>query len=156
MRTLATGQPSRFRIVAPILALLGACGGPAGDPEASVRAWVERGEAAAESKDRRALVGMISPAYVDARGNGRDEIDGLLRFYFLRQQTVSLLVRIVRIEIVGDSAAELELQVGMAGGNDNLLGFSARAYRFDLELERESGDWYLIAARWAELGDEVH
>lgn len=156
MQAFATGQPSRFRIVAPILALLGACGGSAGDPEASIRAWVERGEAAAESRDRGTLVRMVSPSYADARGNSRDEIDDLLRLYFLRQQTVSLLVRIERLEVVGDSAAELVLQVGMAGSNDNRIGFSARAYRFEMELERDDGDWFLIAARWAELGDAVH
>jgi len=44
----------------------------------------------------------------------------------------------------------------MAGQNDAVLGFSADAYRFQLELEREGDDWLLISARWGELGEELH
>jgi hypothetical protein len=43
----------------------------------------------------------------------------------------------------------------MAGTNDGVLGFSADAYRFELELEKDGDDWQLIAARWGELGDEI-
>jgi len=67
-----------------------------------------------------------------------------------------LLTKIEEIRLYGDSAAEIELTVGMAGQNDSVLGFSADAYRFELELEREGGDWLLISARWGELGEELH
>lgn len=134
-------------------AFLSACSGPATSPEDAVREWVSAGAERAKNKDRRGLVAMISPNYTDARGNGRNDIEDLFRFYFLRAGSVALLTRIEELRVLGDSAAELVLTVGMAGTNDGVLGFSAEAYRFEMELERDGSEWLLIGARWAELGE---
>jgi hypothetical protein len=157
MMTALTGNRARF--LATVLAgvLLGGCGGPDGGPEEALRAWVSQGHEAAEGKDRGTLVDMISPAYADARGNSRDDLENMMRFYFLRQNKVALITRIDELKIIDDSAAELVLQVGMAGTDDSAaLGFNADAYRFEMELERDGDEWLLIAARWGGLGDEVH
>jgi len=140
-----------------IVALLGvaACSGPATGPEEQLRAWVKHGHEAALQKDRRALVEMISPAYSDSRGNSRKDIENLFRIYFLRQQRVALLTRVIDIRVFEASAAELILEVGMAGTNDGVLGLSADAYRFEMELENDGGDWLLISARWGEIGREL-
>ena len=135
--------------------LLAACGASDEGPEAAVRAWVAQGQQAAEDKDRGALIDMVSPAYADSRGNSRDDIDNMLRFYFLRQQDVALLIRIDELALFADSAAEMTLHVGMAGTNDNALGFSADAYRIEMELVREGDDWLLTSARWGGLGEGV-
>ncbi len=136
--------------------VLAACGGPDEGPEAAVRAWVAAGHEAAEDKDRGTLMEMVAPEYADSRGNNRDDIGNLLRFYFLRQQTVALITRIDELRVFGDSAAEVSLHVGMAGTNDNVLGFSADAYRIELELIREGDDWLLTSARWGGLGEGLH
>jgi hypothetical protein len=135
---------------------LSACGGPELGPEEQLRAWVSRGEEAAETKQRRELIDMISPAYADTRGSDRGDIENILRAYFFRQNSISLLIKIEEIRVYGESAAEIELTVGMAGQNDSVLGFSADAYRFQLELEQDGDDWLLISARWGELGEERH
>ena len=54
------------------------------------------------------------------------------------------------------TAAELDLTVGMAGTSDGVLGFSADAYNFEMELVREDDEWILISARWGEVGGEIH
>lgn len=131
------------------------CGDPPGSPEQAVRSWVEQGQLAAEKKDRRALVDMISPTYTDGRDYSRDDIENLFRVYFLRQHKVSLLTRIKDVRVYDDSAAELILDVGMAGTNDGVLGFSADAYRFEMELEKDDDDWLLISARWGEIGEDL-
>lgn len=136
--------------------MLVACGESPSEPEEELRAWVAAGVTAAENKERRGLVGMISAAYVDARGNDRADIENMLRVYFLRQHKIGLLTKIEDITVYGDTAAKLDMTVGMAGTNDGVLGFSADAYRFELELEKDGNDWQLIAARWGELGDELH
>jgi hypothetical protein len=141
--------------VACIVALT-ACGGPEAGPEEQLRQWVSLGEVAAEAKERRELIGMISPAYTDARGNERSDIENILRAYFFRQNSITLLTKIEEVRLIADSAAEIELTVGMAGQNDGVLGFSADAYRFELELTHEGDDWLLISARWGELGEELH
>ena len=98
---------------------------------------------------------MISPAYADTRGNQRDDIENILRWYFLRMNSVRLVTSIEDITVIGDTAAEVVVKVAMAGTRDGVLGFSADAYRFALELERGSDDWRLISARWGELGKEM-
>lgn len=97
---------------------------------------------------------MISPAYTDARGNGRDDIENMLRAVFLRAKTVELITTVDEIRIVASDFAEIALTVGMAGRTDGVLGFDADAYHFELELERSGDDWRLISARWAEIGRE--
>ena len=135
---------------------LSACGGPELGPEEQLRAWVSRGEEAAETKQRSELNDMISPACADTRGSARGDIANILRAYFFRQNSISLMTKIEEIRVHGGSAAEIELTVGMAGQNDSVLGFSADAYRFQLELEQDGDDWLLISARWGELGEELH
>lgn len=133
-----------------------ACGGPETAPEEELRAWVADGMEAARNKERRELVGMISSSYADARSNDRSDIENMLRLYFLRVNNIKLLSTIEEITVYDDTAAEIVLTVGMAGTNDGVLGFSADAYRFELELEKDSDEWQLIAARWGELGHELH
>ena len=142
-------------ILVTALIVLGACGDPPMGPEEAIRDWVDRGQQAAERKDRGELMDMVSPSYADARGNSRADLENMLRVVFLRQKSVALLVRIEDLAVYDDSAARLGLQVGMAGTNENRLGFSADAYRFEMELEREGADWQLISARWGALGEQV-
>ncbi len=134
--------------------LASACGGPSAGPEEQLRTWVEQVQLAAEAKDRRELVGMLSPAYADSRGNDIDDIENMLRAYFFRQNTIKLLMSVDEIRLYGESAAEIDLTVGMAGSNNGAFGFKADAYRFQLELEQKGGDWLLLAARWAALGQD--
>jgi hypothetical protein len=147
----------RFSAIAGLACMVGlsACGGPETGPEEQLRQWVSLAVDAAESKSRRELIDMISPAYSDARGGERDDIENMLRAYFFRQSSITLLANVDEIRVIGESAAEIELTVGMAGKNDGVFGFSADAYRFELELESEDGDWQLISARWGELGEEL-
>jgi len=139
-----------------VVLTLAACGGPVSEPEEELRAWVAAGMELTENKERRELVSMISRSYVDARGNERGDIENMLRLYFLRQHSITLLATIEEIMVYDATAAKIVLMVGMAGANDGVLGFSADAYRFELELEKDGDEWQLIAARWGELGDELH
>lgn len=141
--------------VGAIALLLTGCGEPASAPEEELRAWVAEGIDAAGNKERRQLVRMISGRYTDARGNERSDIDDRLRVYFFRQHKVALLSDIEEITVYDDTAAEIVLKVAMAGTNDGVFGFSADAYRFALELEKDGDEWLLISARWGELGDEL-
>ena len=155
MTLRTTGIRPRLVLTLCVLLALSACGGAPESQEAELRAWVETGHRLVEEKDRGELLDMISPDYHDARGNERADIENMLRLYFFRQHRIELLTRINAIRIIGDSAAELDLSVGMAGTNDGVLGVSADDYNFEMELIREDGDWLLIAGRWGEVGDDV-
>jgi len=149
---------ARFRyglLAGALITHLCACGGPSTGPEEELRDWVGRGVAAVEARERRVLSGMISPAYADARGYDRDRVERMLLVYFKRMNSIELVTSIEEVNVVADTAAELLLTVGMAGTHDGVLGFSADAYQFLLELEKDGGDWSLISARWGQMGSEL-
>jgi hypothetical protein len=140
-----------------LLHFLAACGGPSTTPEAQLRDWVAAVEAAAESKDRDAILDLVADNYTDARGNTRDAAGDLLRLYFLRQNKILLATSIDEIDVFAGTAADMSVTVGMAGTNAAAFGIDADAYRFELELEARGGpssyeDWQLISARWGALG----
>lgn len=136
--------------------LASACGssGPDGSPEAELRDWVARGEVAAEAKDRGELLTMISSNYADSHGNDRERIGDLLRAYFFRQNKIALLTSIDEIQIMGDSAALVDVTIGMAGTKDSGLGVNADAYDFRFELQKTDDEWLLIGMQWGELGGQ--
>ena len=144
-------------LAAGVLVFLGlsGCGGATTEPEVQLRAWVESGQEAAEAKQRRDLLSMISPAYADGRSNTRDDIGDILRVIFLRQSKVKLATAIDEIRVFGGSAAEIDLTVAMAELSPGILGLNADAYRFSLELELDDDEWQLISARWGKLGGEL-
>ena len=132
--------------------LIISCGGPVVGPEEALRTWVDDMELAAEEKDRGAMLEKISEAYADARGNSRKDLGDTLLVYFLRQQSLAFISTIDSIVVNGETAAEILLTVAMAGTNDGSFGLSADAYRFELELENIDSEWFLIGAKWGELG----
>ena len=136
-------------------ALLAACGSSGKDPEDAVRAWVSEAESFAEDKDRRGLLSMISEDYADGRGNDHKRIGDMLRLYFMRAGKVAFLTSIDEIAVMDETAAMVNLTVGMAGTETGALGINADAYRFELELEHADDEWMLIAARWGTLGAEM-
>lgn len=156
MMVNTTGNTLRLMLSTMLCCGLMACSDPPTPPQEAVRAWVAEGQRLAEEKDRDGLMDLISPAYADARGNERGDVENMFRVYFLRQHGIQLLTSIEDIRVFGDDAAELDLTVGMAAANDGTFGFSADAYKFELELVRDGDDWLLISGRWGEVGDAVH
>jgi hypothetical protein len=139
-----------------ICALLTACGSPATGPEEALRQWLADAEAAAEDLDRRGLVAMVSENYADGRGNDKDSVDKLLRFYFLRQKSVELVMKIDELTVIDETAAEILVTAAGVGTTTRALGINADAYQFALELEMDDDEWMLIGARWGEPGQELH
>ena len=154
IRALVGSRAWRPLLAACLCACLAGCGDSAGSAEDEIRAWIDHGHVAAEAKDRGELVDMIAPTYADARGNSRDDIENLFRFYFLRTNKVALLVSVDDIEVIDNTAAEVALTVGMGATTDGVLGFDADAYHFNLELEHIGGEWLLVSGQWNEFGGE--
>lgn len=146
----------RFAIViATLCVALSACSQSVSDPEAALREWLASAETAAEEKDRGELMSLISESYMDSRGNDYDQINDILRLYFLRQDSIGLITGIDDVSLIGETAALVRVTVGMAGTRNRVLGINADAYRFELELESHDDEWLLIGARWGELGGQL-
>lgn len=135
--------------------LAAGCGGDDVGPEAEIRAWVDAMQQFAENEERRKILARIADGYTDGRGNSRDDINNTLRLWFLRHDGITLLVKIEDIEVIAETAARVQLTVGMAGTGGGTLGFSADAYRFELELGDGDDGWELLSARWGELGQPL-
>ena len=150
---MMTSRIRPARLFALLVLSIAACGGETAAPEQQIRDWVGTMQSLAEARDRRGLIDRISPAYADARGNTRDDIDDRLRLVFLRAGRIGLLPHIDEIAVIGGTAAEVSVTVAMARTNDSVLGFGADAYRFELELEKSGDEWQLLSARWGELGE---
>jgi hypothetical protein len=152
----ATGFTAwRPYLTALLAAALASCGGAPGTAEQHLRAWIDRGHEAAENKDRDALMDMIAPTYSDARGNSREDIENLFRFYFLRAKKIGLLVSIDDIAVFDDTAAQVMLTVAMGATTNSALGFNADAWEFELDLEKSGDDWLLVSGRWSDVGNEL-
>jgi hypothetical protein len=153
---------SRHRTLAAlfVVALInGACSSERENPEKQVRSLLEQGETAAEHKQAGALRQMISERYSDSQGQDKKAIEAILRYYFLRNESIHLLTRIQQIVVSKLDTAQAIVLVAMAGqpisGPDELDRIRADVYRFELSLSREDGEWKVSRAEWrrTELAD---
>jgi len=132
---------------------------PKDSPEAQVRALFARAETAAEQRDLAALRPMISDKYADAEGQDKKAIEAVLRFYFLRNQSIHLFTRIQGIEFPEPARARAVVLVAMAGQpnktGQELERLHADLNRFVITLTYEDKEWKVTAAEWrrAEPGD---
>ncbi|MEE8537469.1 MAG: hypothetical protein V3S71_05630 [Acidobacteriota bacterium] len=121
-------------------------------PESRLRAALSRGETAVEAGDLATLKGLISEEYADGSGRDRRAVLGLLRYHFLRHDTIHLLRRVREITFPEPGSARASLFVAMAGepilGAEDLPRLQADLHRFDLMLREEAGAWRVTRADW--------
>jgi hypothetical protein len=102
---------------------------------------------------------MISEKYSDSQGQDKKAVDALLRYYFLRNQSIHLFTRIRQIGFPQPDLAQADVMVAMAGqpisDAEELERLRADLHRFEITLARENGEWKVIRAEWrrAEFAD---
>lgn len=134
-----------------LLVLLSACGEPT-PPEQRVRAFIDRAETLAETREFTELAGLISPDYIDSRGNDRLKAIGMLRGFFLRNKSVHLVVRIDEIDIPDPDYARVTLYVAMA--RRPMLETEAanlpvtNMHRVELELVASGNSYEVLRSEW--------
>lgn len=137
--------------VALALALMMTACGPDETPEARVRAVIDAGEKAAEERDLSTLMDLVSPAYRDEQGSGRDELKQYLRGYLVAHQSVHLITRVESIEFPYRDFARVRLTVGTLGRETSTpTAFDVAADVNDvvLELALEDDEWRVVRAAW--------
>jgi len=143
----------------PVAFFTGACSSGRDSPEAQVRALLARGEAAAEKKESGVLRQMISEKYSDSQGQDKKAVEAVLRYYFLRNQSIHLFTRIRQISFPQPDLAQADVMVAMTGqpisDAEELERLRADLHRFEITLARESGEWKVMRAEWrrAEFAD---
>jgi len=133
----------------------------AATPEAQVRATISQAEVAAEKKEVATLRGMVADSYADAEGHDKRAVEGVLRYYFLRNQSIHLVTRISSVTLPQKDRAFAVVYVGMAAQPvadvSELERLRADLFRFELEFAKENDDWRVLRAQWrrADLTDFV-
>jgi hypothetical protein len=144
---------------AVLLAALGACSADRDTPTARVRAVLARAETAAEKRDLGELRQLISDKYTDSQGQDKRAIEGVLRYYFLRNERIHLLTRIQAVTFPEPGKAQATVFVAMAGqplrSPEEIERLRADLHRFEIAFVNEGGEWRAVRAEWrrAELND---
>lgn len=150
-----------FSFIALVLLfpLLVSCSAERDTPEAQVRALLQQGKAAAEKRESAALRRMISDKYADNEGRDKKAVEAVLRYYFLRNESIHLLTRIRQISFPNPGIAQLDVIVAMTGqpiaDAGQLERLRADLHRFEITLVDENKEWKVIRAEWrrAEFAD---
>ena len=148
----------RWIVLAVITIFLAACSSGPESPEQQIQELIGRLEMAAEAKELGVLRDAISDGYIDDRGYNKRSIEGLLRVYLLRNESIYLLTRVKSIEIQSDDHATVSVVVAMAGtpiaSDDQLLTIDIDMHRFELTLQRRDDDWQVVVAQWRRASAE--
>jgi hypothetical protein len=151
-------------VVLAVLVAISACGKKETPetPETQVRRTVTEAAAAAERKDAAALRALVSDSYADTQGRDKKTVDGIVRVYFLRSQSLHLFTHTTSVEFPDKNKASVVVYVGMAAqpvpNVETLERLRADLYRFELVFENQRNAWRVIAAEWrsAEIADFIH
>lgn len=148
----------RWIVLAVVPIFLAACSSDPESPEQQIQELIGRLEMAAEAKELGVLRDAISDGYVDGHGYNKRSIEGLLRVYLLRNESIYLLTRVKSIEIQLEDHATVSVMVAMAGtpiaSDDQLLTIDVDMHRFELTLQRRDDDWQVVAAQWRRASAE--
>lgn len=144
-------RAGRLFLAALAALALSACSDPK-TPEEQVRALIDAGEEAVESRDVSAVLDLVSPDFRDARERDRDALRRLLAGQFLTHPSIHLLVQTDEIRFPAPDRAEALLYVAMTGTRVDsaaaLAGLSADLYRVDLELALFDDAWRVTGGAW--------
>lgn len=113
---------------------------------------IDEAETAIEARSLLDARSFLSDLYQDEAKRNKQSLLRLLSGYFLRNHSIHLLVQIERIDLSDAERPAVTLYVAMAGTPladvEAMLNMRAALYRFDLELNREEGEWRLVSSHW--------
>ncbi len=124
-----------------------------------MRTFLEKAEAAAETKNLSVLQQLVSDNYKDSEGQNKRAIVATLRYYFLRNESIYFLTRVQTITFPEPSRAQAVVLVAMAGkpvpSVQEIERLRADLHRFEITLAIENKEWKTIQVEWrqAEPGD---
>jgi hypothetical protein len=122
-------------------------------PEQQIEAFLDRAEAAVESRSLAQSTALIADNYHDENGRGLREMKRLLMGYFLRHKTIHILKKIDQISLADEGVARVVLYAGMVGSQveilDDFSQWRGDLVRLEIDLVLEDGDqWRLLRADW--------
>lgn len=133
------------------LTLLSGCGDPE-SPEDQVRALIQRAKEAVEERSVSKLREMVSEKYSDERQLDKRGVESVLRYHFLRNQSIHLLTLVKNVSIADDDHVQASVLVAMAGvpilSITEIPVVRADLHHFDVDFVREQDHWRVARANW--------
>lgn len=133
------------------------CGCHKENEQDNVKKVITGVQKAAEGKDARKIMNSLSKTYRDPQGNTYDDMKGLVLAYFYQYPKISLYIPTLDVS-VEDASAKAVFQAVLTGRSANeasvtVLPESFDMYAFEVTLKKESGEWKIVSATWARVGD---
>lgn len=138
--------------LATLLLLHSGCGTPS--EETRVKDTIGEAASLAEKRDLAALMDLLAPGYLDFRGRDKEATKAMVEDYLRSFRGVVVHVLGTKVEITepGTRAAvtaDMVFSSGAAEAFRKLVRFTGDYFRFDLELEKDSGaGWRIAFAEW--------
>lgn len=130
------------------------------DPEAQIRATLQRAVEAVERKDLGGVMEVVSERFESGELT-RDRVKGILFMQLQRNDWGRVFLTDTAVELIQDDHAEVKTAAVLAGGERvealrDVAPARASVYRFELELRKEEDEWRVTSAqyrraRWDEL-----
>lgn len=114
-------------------------------------------EKAAGNKEIKKVLSSLSKAYRDPQGNDYQGIKDILLFYFFKHRKISVLLTNLDINVQTASATARFQAIlsGRNGSSGEIVPEALGAYRFEVALIKESGEWKVTSAKWERSGDDA-
>ena len=137
-------------LLAGALFALGGCGVPAA-AERAITASLDTAVAAVNEERASPVVGLIAPEYRDGQGRGRDEMEDLVRGWFLSFSDMRITVRTVDFATAEGGAVSTRVEL-LASGRRGFGLPDTDAMEVQLEwVETGPGRWQVRSAQWRRL-----
>jgi ketosteroid isomerase-like protein len=144
-------------VLVAVVAVL-ACGCSRETEEDKVKKVITDAQAAVEEKEIKKVVSALADTYSDPRGFNRDDVRRVLLGYFLGHPKITVYINYLRVSVDGASARasfQTVLTSGKKTGSPaDVIPESLGVYRFDVSLNKISGDWKVTSASWERVGEE--
>jgi ketosteroid isomerase-like protein len=139
--------------IALVLGLVLGCSSDPRTPEERVRAAIAEFQRAANQKDQRPALNLISRDYKDPAGRDYQDLKGLVALHFLRGDSLFIYSRTEALELQEPELVRGTVIAAMAStpisGIEALRRLRADVYRFEVEFrEEDDGAWRLASAMW--------
>lgn len=153
---------NRCRIYFCLLLLLGCVGGCARKeipPTEQVRLRIRELEVVARKQEVSKLKAAVSETYRDSRGQDKKAIEGVLTYWFLRNQKTYVLTRVVEISEQEDTGRVHSDFFAILAGSPiasfkDLSQVHSDIFRFEMVWALEGENWNVVEADWRSVTQE--
>ncbi len=155
-------MPNTFQTKGFILTILAyavfwvSCG-PKTD-EDQIRELMKEAAQHIEKKDITSLMGLLSDDYSDYRERDKSQTQDMVQTYFSEFRGIVVHLLSTQIDEIDLPAASIQTDAALSSGAAKalrkLVPVSTDNYRFEIELIKKQGRWWIRYAQWKHIGIE--